>query len=67
MIMGFEVLLVAAIIFGVIWFARGGSFDRLRGAPRDTETPLEILARRFADGAITADEYHQRRADLLGE
>ncbi len=32
-------------------------------APR--ETPLEILARRFASGEITADEY-QRARDLLG-
>jgi uncharacterized membrane protein len=29
------------------------------------ETPLEILARRFASGEITAEEY-QRARDLLG-
>ncbi len=32
-------------------------------APR--ETPLEILARRFASGEISADEYERAR-DLLG-
>lgn len=32
-------------------------------APR--ETPLEILARRFASGEITAEEYQKAR-DLLG-
>ena len=32
-------------------------------APR--ETPLEILARRFASGEITAEEYERGR-DLLG-
>jgi uncharacterized membrane protein len=33
--------------------------------PPARETPLEILARRFASGEITADEY-QRARDLLG-
>ncbi len=32
--------------------------------PAGRETPLEILARRFASGEITADEY-QRARDLL--
>ncbi|HKB32552.1 MAG TPA: SHOCT domain-containing protein [Candidatus Dormibacteraeota bacterium] len=33
--------------------------------PPARETPLEILARRFASGEITADEYQKAR-DLLG-
>ncbi|HXM72554.1 MAG TPA: SHOCT domain-containing protein [Candidatus Dormibacteraeota bacterium] len=33
--------------------------------PASRETPLEILARRFASGEITAEEY-QRARDLLG-
>jgi uncharacterized membrane protein len=33
--------------------------------PSGRETPLEILARRFASGEITAEEY-QRARDLLG-
>ncbi|MHB8588353.1 MAG: SHOCT domain-containing protein [Candidatus Dormibacteraceae bacterium] len=33
--------------------------------PAARETPLEILARRFASGEITADEYERGR-DLLG-
>ncbi len=33
--------------------------------PPTRETPLEILARRFASGEITAEEY-QRARDLLG-
>jgi uncharacterized membrane protein len=32
--------------------------------PPGRETPLEILARRFASGEITAEEY-QRARDLL--
>jgi uncharacterized membrane protein len=34
-------------------------------APPARETPLEILARRFASGEITADEYQKAR-DILG-
>jgi len=33
--------------------------------PPARETPLEILARRFASGEITAEEYEKAR-DLLG-
>lgn len=33
--------------------------------PPARETPLEILARRFASGEITAEEYQKAR-DLLG-
>ena len=38
---------------------------QMGGAPPARETPLEILARRFASGEITAEEY-QRARDLLG-
>jgi uncharacterized membrane protein len=33
--------------------------------PAQRETPLEILARRFASGEITAEDYQKAR-DLLG-
>jgi uncharacterized membrane protein len=35
-------------------------------APPARETPLEILARRFASGEVTADEYQRARALLEG-
>lgn len=35
-------------------------------APAPSETPLDILARRFASGEITAEEYQKAR-DLLKE
>jgi uncharacterized membrane protein len=38
---------------------------QMGAAPPARETPLEILARRFASGEITAEEY-QRARDLLG-
>jgi putative membrane protein len=53
------VLFWGAVIFGVVWLARGGSTGWSR-APR-RETPLEILDRRFAEGAVSADDYHDRR------
>lgn len=47
-----------AIIVGIVWLVRGG-FDGRREERR--ETPTEILDRRFAEGAITAEDYHERR------
>ena len=51
----------AAVIFGIVWLVRGASPGWRSGRP---DTPLEILERRFAEGAITADEYHERRQVL---
>jgi uncharacterized membrane protein len=64
---------VAALI---VWAVRAsgrpaypmGAPPMHRGAPppqAPRETPLEILARRFASGEITAEEYERGR-DLLG-
>lgn len=52
------VLFWAAIILGIVWLARGGA-DRGSGGRR--ETPTEILERRFAEGAISAEEFNERR------
>lgn len=53
-----------AVILGVFWLARGGSVAGWRADRK--ETPLETLDRRFAEGAISVDEYHQRRETLTG-
>jgi putative membrane protein len=53
------VLFWAAVIVGIVWLVRGGTTESWR-VPR-RETPLEILDRRFAEGAIAEDEYHERR------
>jgi putative membrane protein len=50
-----------AVIFGILWFVRGG-FDGWRAGRR--ETPLDVLERRFAEGAISVEDYHERR-DVL--
>lgn len=48
----------AGIVFGIVWIARGG-LDSRREQHR--ETPTEILERRFAEGAISVEEYQERR------
>ena len=53
------VLFWGAIVVGIVWLVRGGSFGSQRAERR--ETPVEILERRFAEGAISADEYRERR------
>jgi putative membrane protein len=63
------VLFWAAVIVGIAWLARGGSFagpryDAPPGGGR--ETPLEILDRRFAEGAISAEDYRARREVITG-
>jgi putative membrane protein len=59
------VLFWAAVIVGIVWLVRGGgSFGWPRTEHR--ETPLEILDRRFAEGEMSADEYHVRRDVITG-
>lgn len=47
-----------AIILGFAWLVRDG-IGRRQG--RHQETALTILDRRSAQGALSPDEYHQRR------
>ena len=52
----------AAVIFGIVWLVR--SMTDRRPEPR-TESPLEVLDRRFAEGAISVEDYHVHREVLL--
>lgn len=64
----FMVLFWGAVIFGIVWLIRGtawGSSPRGEG-PVSKESPLDILERRFAEGAIAEEEYRVRRQVLLG-
>lgn len=61
------VLFWGAVIFGVFWLIRGaarGEWGRSE-RPTDRESPVDILDRRFAEGAITPDDYQVRREILL--
>jgi uncharacterized membrane protein len=53
-----------AIILGVIWLVRDSVGRRQPEAP--SENALTILDRRFAEGAVSLDEYKQRRDVLTG-
>jgi uncharacterized membrane protein len=72
----FGFLVVAAVVVTVIVLAvhaatrpaypAGAPPMQMGAAPQATrETPLEILARRFASGEISAEDYQKAR-DLLG-
>lgn len=56
-----------AIILGIVWLIRGV----VRGGPAPAETSwrresaMEILERRFAEGAVTPDDYRARREILV--
>lgn len=52
---------------GMMWMMRGmGASSSPPGeTPRTTESPVEILDRRFAEGEISIDEYRARREALL--
>jgi putative membrane protein len=53
-----------AVIFGIVWLVRSASSQS--GSRSQESTPLEILDRRFAEGAISVDDYHERRRMLTG-
>ncbi len=57
----FWLLILAAIIAGIVWFARSqaqtGSSKRRSG--------LDVLEERYARGEINREEYLQKKRDLL--
>jgi len=61
------VLFWGVILLGIAWFLWGGA----RSGPASSErpvieaSPLEILERRFAEGAISAEDYRARRDVLV--
>ena len=57
------VLFWGAIILGFVWLVRGGFTARQE---RSEETALTIIDRRFAEGALSLDDYQQRRSVLTG-
>jgi putative membrane protein len=60
--------ILAGIVLLIVWAVRAMPAGTLmRSAPATVETPLDILARRFASGEITAEEYERSRDVLRGE
>ena len=64
----FMVLFWGAVIFGIVWLIRGTTFGRPTHdePPASNESPLDVLDRRFAEGAISEEDYRARREVLLG-
>ena len=59
------VLFWAGIILRIVWLVRGASGGGWHWGGERKETPREILERRFAEGAISVEDYHQRR-EVIG-
>lgn len=61
----FWILVIVAVVAGVVVLARSGGLGSGGSGPASgTETPEEILRRRYAKGEIDRDEYQQRLTDL---
>ena len=60
----FMLLIVALVILAIVWLVRNLSAGpgRRHGEP----TALEVLDRRFAEGAMSVEEYNERRRILGG-
>jgi uncharacterized membrane protein len=60
--------IIAGVILLVIWAIRAAPRSQLlRGTPATVESPLDTLARRFALGEISAEEFQRARDLLRGE
>ncbi len=57
--------ILAGVVLLVIWVIRALSWNPLmRSTPAAVESPLDVLARRFALGEVSAEEFERSR-DLL--
>lgn len=68
LMMAVMVLFWGAVIVGIVWLIRsvaGGGPVPSRETPVNRETAVEILERRFAEGALTFEDYHARREVLV--
>ena len=64
LMMAVMVLFWGAVIFGIVWLFRsvaGGGPAPSGETPVSRETAVEILERRFAEGALTLEDYRARR------
>jgi putative membrane protein len=55
------VLFWVLVVAGIVWVVR------LSATPRAADDALGVLDRRFAEGALSFDEYRERKATLKGE
>ena len=65
--MAVMVLFWGAVIFAIVWVIRsvaGGRPAPSAQTPAGRESPVQILERRFAEGALTPEDYRARRQVL---
>jgi uncharacterized membrane protein len=64
---GMMVLFWGAILIGIAWLIRSavGSWSAQKENRVTKENPVQILERRFAEGAITPEDYSVRRKILV--
>ncbi len=55
--------LITAVVLGIIWLARRAS-ESTGLSTKSTETPLEILKRRLAQGEITLEQFETMKHQL---
>ena len=61
----FSLLILVGVILVVVWLVGGdGLPNRPTGSGDRSETPLEILKKRYARGEITRDQFEQMKRDL---
>ena len=68
LMMAVMVLFWGAVIFGIVWLIRSvaGAGPAPSGeTPVSSETAVQILERRFAEGALTLEDYRARRKVLV--
>jgi putative membrane protein len=63
--MAVMVLFWGAVIFGIIWLIRGAFAGRPGPEQERRESPTDVLDRRFAEGAISVEDYRERRQVLV--
>ena len=63
LMMAVMVLFWGAVVFGIVWLIRA-AIDG--GSGRRAMSPVDVLDRRFAEGAISFEDYQARREVLLG-
>jgi putative membrane protein len=62
------ILFWTLVVLGIIWVVRELAGRHHRGAQgAESDDALAILDRRFAEGAISTEEYRERREILKGD
>lgn len=67
---GFGLIIIVILVALVFWALSGGRLEgRSTGIsgsePSPSETPMDIVKRRYAEGEITREEFEQMKKDLV--